>query len=598
MDTVIQWILLNTIGLSLIIIIILMTKIIFNKHISVKTHYKIWYFLFVPLIASLLPWKYFRLGEGTQYIKRLLFFNNDTTFKSERISGLNDSFAPNTDLLHDFTVSVNHSTPDFVYDIFFTVWVVGMVISIGFVIYSNYQIYQIKKSATSIKDQKIIELLEDCKEVVGVKRKIMLQETSLITSPITFGILQPYILLPIKTQEVFTLSEIKYVFLHELNHHKSKDVIVNFIMSIFQIIYWFNPFIWYALKRIRIDRELACDVSVLNLLDESGYIEYGHTIIHFVNKKYDRTNEQFALGIGGAKKQIKQRIQNIANFSGDSQLLKWKSKFICVVLGIFVLFITPITTVLAAPDDVFHFNKKNTIYEDLSTYFNGYKGSFVLYDASKKQYQIYNREMSEQRISPNSTYKIYSGLFALETNVISTNNNEQIWDRKINPYKEWNKNHNLSTALGSSVNWYFQNIDQEVGKKQLQYYFEKVKYGNEDLSGNMERYWMESSLKISPIEQVQLLYALEENKFGFKEQNIRAVKKAILIDEQKNGQFYGKTGTGTINGKNVNGWFVGFVKKGDKSYYFAINIQNKDGQASGSKAVVIAKQILHDKNIY
>lgn len=134
--------------------------------------------------------------------------------------------------------------------------------------------------------------------------------------------------------------------------------------------------------------------------------------------------------------------------------------------------------------------------------------------------------------------------------------------------------------------------------KKLQSYFHKLNYGNENLSGNIEHYWMESSLKISPIEQVQLLSALEENKLGFKEENIRSVNNAIFIDEQKQAQLYGKTGTGTINGKEINGWFVGFVKKDGYSYYFSINIQNKTGKADGKKAANIAKQILHDKNIF
>ncbi|PLR99060.1 BlaR1 family beta-lactam sensor/signal transducer [Bacillus sp. T33-2] len=598
MDTILLRILLSTIVVSLLIFMILLIKKLFNKHMTVKANYHIWFFLFIPILASFFPRNYFGPGEGTQYVKSLLFFHKEAESKSERTNGLDAAQAPNTGLLHDFTVSVNKSTPDFVYHTFFTVWVIGMVLFIGFAVYSNYQIYQMKKSAAAVKNHKINELLEECKKMVGVKRKIRLRETSLIASPITFGIFQPYIFLPNKTREACSLNELKYVFLHELHHHKSKDVFVNYGMWIFHIIYWFNPFVWYALERMRIDRELACDASVLNLLDEKGYIEYGHTIIRFADKKYKRAFEQFAPGMGGAKKQIKKRIQSIATFSGDSQLLKRKSKIICVVFGIFVLFTTPITTVIAAPDDVFHFSEKNTIYEDLSTYFNGYNGSFVLYDASKKQYQIYNREMSEKRVSPNSTYKIYSGLFALESNVISTNNNELIWDGKVHPFKEWNKNHNLSAALRSSVNWYFQNTDREVGRKQLQYYFHKVKYGNEDLSGNLDSYWMESSLKISPIEQVQLLHGLEGNEFGFKEENIQAVKQALLIDEQKHGQLFGKTGTGMINGKNVNGWFIGFVYKGDHRYYFAINIQNKDGQAKGTKAAEIAKQILHDKQIY
>lgn len=597
MDTSLLRFLLSTLMVSLLVLMILLIKKIFNKHLSQQTHYKIWYFLFTPLITFFVPWDFFKFGEKIQYLNSLLSFKKDPTLDHNRLSGLDVSQSSNHDLLHDFSVSVNKSTPEFFNHLFIVFWVVGMVIFLGVAIYANYQIRQIKKSATTIKDHKVNEMLEVCKEVVGVKRKIILQETSLITSPITFGILQPYVLLPKKTKEEFSLNQLKYVFLHELSHQKRKDVFVNYVMWLLQIIYWFNPLVWFALKRIRSDRELACDASVLNLLDESRYTEYGYTIIHFADKKYDRPYGQFSTGMGGTKKQLKQRIQSIANYSGDSPLLKWKGKVIYVILGIVVLIFTSFTSALASSDDVYLFVEKNALYEDLSSYFHGYNGSFVLYDATKDQYQIYNREMSEQRVSPNSTYKIYSGLFALESNVISPKNNQQIWDGTVYPFEKWNTNQNLSTALGSSVNWYFQRLDQEMGKKQLQSYFHKVKYGNEDLSGNLDNYWMESSLKISPIEQVQLLYALDENTLGFKEENIRAVKKAILIDEQKQGQLYGKTGTGTINGKDVNGWFVGFVKKGSHTYYFSINIQNKNGKAGGKKAANIARKILHQKQI-
>ncbi|MCH6268833.1 BlaR1 family beta-lactam sensor/signal transducer [Neobacillus citreus] len=594
MDTLLLRIFVSTIVVSLLIFTILLIKKLLNQHITVKAHYHIWYFLCIPMLAAFLPWHYFRLGD----FKSLLFFHREAPLDSEGINGVAAAQAPNSDLLHDFTVSVNKSAPDFVYHTLFTAWVIGVLLFVGVAVYSTYQIYQIKKSASAIDDQKLNKLLEACKEMVGLKRKIRLRETSLISSPITFGIFQPYIFLPSKTREEFSLNELKYVLLHELHHHKSKDLFVNYGLWLVQIIYWFNPVVWYASKRIRNDRELACDASVLNLLDESGYIEYGYTIIRFVDKKQGRPFEQIAPGIGGTKKQIKQRIQRIASYSRDSLLLKWKSKIIFAVLGMVVLFLAPFTTVIASPNDVYQFSGKNTVDEDLSAYFKGYKGSFVLYDSSKKQYQIYNREMSEQRVSPDSTYKIYSALFALESNVISPNNNNQVWDGEIYPFPEWNQNQNLATALSRSVNWYFQNTDREVGRKPLQDYFHKIKYGNEDLSGNLDSYWMESSLKISPIEQVQLLSQLEENQWGFKAENIKAVQKALLIDEQKNGQLYGKTGTGMVNGKNVNGWFIGFVDKGEDRFYFAINIQDKDGLAQGSKAAEIAKQILHDKQIY
>lgn len=595
MDTFIHRFMLSTLLVTLLIITILLLKKGLSKHLSIKVHYKIWYFLFVPLMTPFFPWDFFKLGAIPTFFAKIFTQNAANSLKQKSMSGSTISHAENSDLLRDFAISVNRSTPEAVFTIGLIIWAIGIVVLAGWMIYSQGQIRQIKKSASLIKDQKIKNLLEECKEIVGVRREVALQETSMINSPITFGMIKPSILLPLKAQSDFSLDELKYVFLHELSHQKNKDVLVNNLMWALQIMYWFNPLVWYALKRIRIDRELACDASVLNLIDEDNYIDYGHTILHFARGKHDRVYEQFVPGIGGTKKQIKQRILSIAKHTEDSQLLRRKSIAICIALGMFVLCLTPLTYA-AASSDAYELNGEKIVYEDLARYFQGFKGSFVLYDAFEDQYHIYNRKMSEQRVSPNSTYKIYSALFALEENVITPDSNRQTWDGEVHPYPEWNQNHNLDTAIGSSVNWYFQNLDRKMGKKQLQHYVDKIMYGNENLSGQLDRYWMESSLKISPIEQVELLVALQENRFGFKEENIQAVKKAISIEKKEHGQLLGKTGTGTVNGIDVNGWFIGYIEKDHHLYYFAINIQN-DG-ANGSKAAEIANHILQDKSIY
>lgn len=435
-------------------------------------------------------------------------------------------------------------------------------------------------------------------EIVGLSKNIKLRETSLLTSPVTLGFFRPYIIIPKEIRKNFTVNELKYVILHELSHQKNKDTLVNYAMWMFRIIYWFNPLIWYAFKKIRVDQELACDITVLNLLNEKGCIEYGYTIIRFADKSYTSSYEQLTSGIGGTKQQIKQRILTIASYSKESLHLKRKSKVICSAFGVIALLLTPMTAAVASSDDIYQFDEKNVVYEDLGAYFDGYDGSFVLYDSSNKQYHVHNRKLSQQRVSPDSTYKIYSALFGLEANVITPDNNERDWNGIIHPYKEWNQDQTLSTAMSQSVNWYFKGIDQEVGKEQLQYYFNKINYGNGNLSADVGDYWMESSLKISPIEQVKLLSELGENKYNFKERNIYAIEKALLIDKQTDDQLYGKTGTGAVDGKSVNGWFIGFVKKADRTYYFAVNIQNENGQATGSMAAKIATRILHDKNIY
>ena len=104
---------------------------------------------------------------------------------------------------------------------------------------------------------------------------------------------------------------------------------------------------------------------------------------------------------------------------------------------------------------------------------------------------------------------------------------------------------------------------------------------------------MESSLKISPIEQVELLIRLHNNSFGFAPENIEAVKASIRLFSSATETFYGKTGTGRIDGQDVNGWFVGFIEAADNTYFFAVNI-SADCEAAGSRAAEIAMDILNE----
>lgn len=143
----------------------------------------------------------------------------------------------------------------------------------------------------------------------------------------------------------------------------------------------------------------------------------------------------------------------------------------------------------------------------------------------------------------------------------------------------------------------FSRFRQKNGIKDIQTYLEKINYGNRDISSGISNYWLESSLKISPIEQVNLLKDFYTNKFKFRDDNIKTVKDSLLISKEAGVSLYGKTGTANINGKDVNGWFIGYVEKDGNAHLFATNIQSKD-YSNGSTAAKITLSILNDKKIY
>ena len=152
-------------------------------------------------------------------------------------------------------------------------------------------------------------------------------------------------------------------------------------------------------------------------------------------------------------------------------------------------------------------------------------------------------EHATLRVAPNSTYKIYDALFGLEEEIITPENSFIAWNGETYPFEAWNADQTLQSAMNSSVNWYFESVDERLGAANISNYIEEIGYGNENISGYFSTYWMESSLKISPIEQVELLTMLQNNSLGFAPEKIYAVKDAICLSSSDPRTFYGKTGT-------------------------------------------------------
>lgn len=228
--------------------------------------------------------------------------------------------------------------------------------------------------------------------------------------------------------------------------------------------------------------------------------------------------------------------------------------------------------------------------EDLSQYFTGYEGTFVLLDPQLGEYTIYNEPKSETRVSPYSTYKILNSLIGLEVGVLEDENSSYPWDHQKHSIEAWNQDHTLASAIKHSVVWYYQQLARDIGPENMQTYLDLVNYGNKDISGGIDTFWLGSSLKVSPKEQVEMLRQFYYYQLPFSKEHIDIVK-SIIVNEEKNGiTFSGKTG-----GPTGRGWFIGYVEREDKVYIFATYIEG--GEANGPKAREISRSILEDKGI-
>ena len=589
--------LISNILICIFTLVIIGTKKLLKKYLSAATQYHLWFLLFLLLAVPFFPVQI----HGSQLFSWLHFFHTDSGLNSgtDTLSKLTSNTQNNLlNQVNDFSVSISSRFSGGLNTILFLIWIMGVMIMSVLTLHSLNYVRSIKRSALPLQNQQVKTIYYDCLKELKISHQVPVYSTAFLKSPVLIGIIHPRIYIPIHLISELNPDDMRFMLLHELQHYRHKDTLIGFLMVISNILYWFNPFIWYALKEIHCDRELACDSAVLQMISTDEYQAYGMTLINFA-EKLSSFSSPLAVGMSGNFRQMKRRILNIAIFRKETLYQKMRALIIYLVISAVFIGCTPILSIGASTQDVYHFHDtdKNISLLDVSAIFGSYDGSFVLYDNHLDSWKIYNLEEANKRIPPDSTYKIYDALLGLESGIITPEHSSMAWNGEHFSYSAWENDQDLNSAMQNSVNWYFQTMDSQLGLNKIQEFLNEIEYGNQTTSSNLKLYWSDFSLKISPIEQVELLKKFNTNGFHLHSQNVLSVKNAIKIVGTSDGTFYGKTGTGCIDGQDINGWFIGYIETSDNIYYFATNIQS-DSNATGKKALEITSAILKKLHIW
>lgn len=215
------------------------------------------------------------------------------------------------------------------------------------------------------------------------------------------------------------------------------------------------------------------------------------------------------------------------------------------------------------------------IYRD-----NGVHGSLIIYDQNEDVYLEYNSPRNDSSFLPASTFKILNSLIALETEVISDENEIIKWDGEKRGYDKWDMDHNLRTAIKYSAVWFYQELARRAGKGKIQHFVDSTDYGNRNINGKVDSFWLNGELRISPKEQISFLRKLNNNELPFSQRNINIVKDILIIEETDKYTLRAKTGWAVRTDKQI-GWFVGYLEQNKNVYFFAVNIdilENKDAE--------------------
>lgn len=232
------------------------------------------------------------------------------------------------------------------------------------------------------------------------------------------------------------------------------------------------------------------------------------------------------------------------------------------------------------------------------SYFDEFKvdGSFVLYDLKLDQYKIYNPRQFNEEFCPASTFKICNALIGLETAVIKDENFIIPWDSIIRKNTNWDRDNNLIDAFKNSTVWYFQELARRVGENRMKYWVEKLHYGNENIKGGIDDFWLRGELRITPRQQIDFLVRLYSNQLPISQRSLEILKKIMIVEKTEDFILRAKTGWALVNNT---GWYVGYVERKDSVFFFACCIQGNDFNMTdfGKSRIEITMRILKDLKI-
>ena len=328
-----EWLLQTTVQASLLICLILLVQLMLRGKLGVRWHYCLWLLLLIRLV---MPWapesrmSIFNLIPPWARQSQIEFVPDDIADDSLNSDvagvGINESTPVSITVVPQEIPEAITATPEEpgvfeLADMLPLIWLIGALVLAVYVCASNFNLRRTIKKACPLMDRKILDLLEKCKSQMGIRTILRVVVTDRVKGPALFGFVRPRLLLPRGMIEALSLEKLRCIFLHELAHLKRHDIFVSYLVSLLQILHWFNPLVWLAFYRMRADRELACDALVLSTMNIDEPQKYGQAIISLVELFYQNRYLPATVGIMENKSQLKGRISMIANFKKDSKKL-------------------------------------------------------------------------------------------------------------------------------------------------------------------------------------------------------------------------------------------------------------------------------------
>ncbi|WP_088188257.1 M56 family metallopeptidase [Desulfosporosinus sp. FKA] len=307
---------------------LLFIKFLFRQKLNANVHYLLWFVLVLRLIVPFSPQSSLSI---LNYIPRSTSTSNLSQTFRQTIHTLAPPLNENNSLpksslaiplTSDNNVNSTTSSPGktaAAISLPAYLWLTGAALIFIYIFMVNGSLLAKIKKLPACENQELLNILKECKTRLKITSKVPVVYDTSFKSPALFGWRKPKIIISQHIIDKLSPKELNFVFLHELSHLKRRDLFVNTFVTLLQIVYWFNPLIWYALHQMKRDCEIACDATALAAIRPEEHKKYAQTIIELIQL----LSEPFWIPgtIGFVNKFNTRRIIMISSFRKSS--LKW-----------------------------------------------------------------------------------------------------------------------------------------------------------------------------------------------------------------------------------------------------------------------------------
>jgi beta-lactamase class D len=225
----------------------------------------------------------------------------------------------------------------------------------------------------------------------------------------------------------------------------------------------------------------------------------------------------------------------------------------------------------------------------------GTAGTFVGYKVDEYLVVASDKDRSGEAKLPASTFKIPNSLIALETGAVGDPDRDVFkWDGVTRSIEAWNRDHTMRTAIAASAVPVYQEIARRIGAERMQKYLDLLEYGNRDIGGGIDQFWLTGNLRIDPVQQVDFVDRLRRGVLALSKRSQDLVRDILPVTKVGETTIRVKSGLlGAELGKPSLGWMVGWAEKGSANTVFALNMDCREPRHIADR-MIITQQCLAD----